>query len=57
MHVPKRVLLRANIDELRMQLRTGVVPPPLELAGPRESPALACGKRFHRQAQRRAVLV
>ena len=37
MDTSKRVLFRADIDELREQLRAGVDPPAFELAGPRES--------------------
>ena len=48
MDASHRVLFRADIDELRVQLRTGVDPPAFELAGPREriyfDPAtLKCG--------------
>jgi 6-phosphofructokinase 1 len=44
----KRLLFRADIDELRAQLRAGVDPPSFELAGPREKiyfdpDALRCG--------------
>ena len=37
MDTSKRLLFRADIDELREQLRAGVDPPAFELAGPRES--------------------
>ena len=37
MDTSKRLLFRADIDELREQLRAGVNPPAFELAGPRES--------------------
>src|SRR5271156_3897559 len=37
MDTSKRVLFRADIDELREQLRAGVDPPAFELAGPRET--------------------
>src|SRR5271155_4036019 len=37
MDTSKRRLFRADIDELREQLRAGVDPPAFELAGPRES--------------------
>jgi 6-phosphofructokinase 1 len=37
MDTSKRLLFRADIDELREQLRGGVDPPAFELAGPRES--------------------
>jgi 6-phosphofructokinase 1 len=48
MDTSKRLLFRADIDELRAQFRAGVDPPAFELAGPRESiyfnPAtLKCG--------------
>jgi 6-phosphofructokinase 1 len=48
MDTSKRLLFRADIDELRAQLRAGVDPPAFELAGPREriyfNPAsLRCG--------------
>jgi 6-phosphofructokinase 1 len=44
----KRLLFRADIDELRAQLRAGVDPPSFELAGPRDKvyfdpDALRCG--------------
>jgi 6-phosphofructokinase 1 len=44
----KRLLFRADIDELRAQLRAGLDPPSFELAGPREKiyfdpDALRCG--------------
>jgi 6-phosphofructokinase 1 len=44
----KRLLFRADIDELRAQLRAGVDPPAFEMAGPRERiyfnpAALRCG--------------
>jgi 6-phosphofructokinase 1 len=37
MDTSKRLLFRADIDELRGQFRAGVDPPAFELAGPRES--------------------
>src|SRR6202166_3795573 len=37
MDTSKRLLFRADIDELRAQFRAGVDPPAFELAGPRES--------------------
>jgi 6-phosphofructokinase 1 len=48
MDTSKRHLFRADIDELRAQLRVGVDPPAFELAGPREKiyfdpGALRCG--------------
>jgi 6-phosphofructokinase 1 len=48
MDTSKRLLFRADIDELRAQLRVGVDPPAFELAGPREKiyfdpGALRCG--------------
>jgi 6-phosphofructokinase 1 len=48
MDTSKRLLFRADIDELRAQFRAGVDPPAFELAGPREriyfNPAtLKCG--------------
>jgi 6-phosphofructokinase 1 len=48
MDTSKRVLFRADIDELREQLRAGVDPPAFELAGPRASvyfnpDTLTCG--------------
>jgi 6-phosphofructokinase 1 len=48
MDTSKRLLLRADLDELRAQVRAGVDPPAFELAGPREriyfNPgALRCG--------------
>ena len=36
MDTSKRLLFRADIDELRAQMRAGVDPPAFELAGPRE---------------------
>jgi 6-phosphofructokinase 1 len=36
MDTSKRLLLRADVDELRAQMRAGVDPPAFELAGPRE---------------------
>jgi 6-phosphofructokinase 1 len=36
MDTSKRLLLRADVDELRAQIRAGVDPPAFELAGPRE---------------------
>jgi 6-phosphofructokinase 1 len=36
MDTSKRLLLRADLDELRAQVRAGVDPPAFELAGPRE---------------------
>jgi 6-phosphofructokinase 1 len=48
MDTSKRILFRADIDELRAQLRVGVDPPAFELAGPRDKIyfdpcALRCG--------------
>jgi 6-phosphofructokinase 1 len=48
MDTSKRLLFRADIDELREQMRGGVDPPAFELAGPRESiyfnpDTLTCG--------------
>ena len=48
MDTSKRLLFRADIDELRAQFRAGVDPPAFELAGPRKriffNPAtLKCG--------------
>jgi 6-phosphofructokinase 1 len=48
MDTSKRVLLRADVDELRAQVLAGIDPPAFELAGPRESiyfnpGALRCG--------------
>src|SRR6516164_9134157 len=48
MDISKRLLFRADVDELRAQMRAGVDPPAFELAGPREriyfnSSALRCG--------------
>jgi 6-phosphofructokinase 1 len=48
MDTSKRILFRADIDELRAQLRVGVDPPAFELAGPRDKiyfdpSALRCG--------------
>src|SRR5262245_10430931 len=37
MDASKRLVFRADIDELRAQFRAGVDPPAFELAGPRES--------------------
>jgi 6-phosphofructokinase 1 len=36
MDTSKRLLLRADVDELRAQMRAGIDPPAFELAGPRE---------------------
>src|SRR6201997_5856941 len=36
MDTSKRLLLRADVDDLRAQIRAGVDPPAFELAGPRE---------------------
>ena len=48
MDTSKRLLLSADVDELRAQMRAGVDPPAFELAGPRERiyfnpDALRCG--------------
>jgi 6-phosphofructokinase 1 len=48
MDTSKRLLFRADIDELRAQLRAGVDPPSFEIAGPRDKiyfdpDALRCG--------------
>jgi 6-phosphofructokinase 1 len=48
MDTSKRVLLRADVDELRAQVLAGIDPPAFELAGPRETSyfdpgALRCG--------------
>jgi 6-phosphofructokinase 1 len=48
MDTSKRVLLRADVDELRAQVLAGIDPPAFELAGPRETiyfdpGALQCG--------------
>jgi 6-phosphofructokinase 1 len=43
MDTSKRLLFRADIDELRAQMRAGVDPPAFELAGPREKIYFAPG--------------